>query len=42
MPPLTDRAFAELYERAARPLWTYVYRVTGRAADADDIVQDAF
>ncbi len=23
-------------------MWTYVYRVTGHAADADDIVQDAF
>jgi len=42
VPPLTERAFAELYANGARPLWTYVYRATGSAADADDIVQDAF
>lgn len=30
------------YERAARSLWAYVYRLTGNAADTDDIVQDAF
>jgi RNA polymerase sigma-70 factor (ECF subfamily) len=39
---LTERAFGEFYHRTARPLWVYVYRVTGNAADADDIVQDAF
>ena len=42
MARLTDEAFAALYERNARPLWTYVYRITGNAADADDIVQEAF
>ena len=39
---LTEHAFGEFYRREARPLWTYVYRVTGSAADADDIVQEAF
>jgi RNA polymerase sigma-70 factor (ECF subfamily) len=39
---LTESGFGELYRRTARPLWTYVYRVIGNAADADDIVQDAF
>ena len=39
---LTERAFSELYQATLRPLWTYVYRVTSNAADADDIVQDAF
>jgi RNA polymerase sigma-70 factor, ECF subfamily len=39
---LTERAFSELYRATLRPLWTYVYRVTSNAADADDIVQDAF
>jgi RNA polymerase sigma-70 factor (ECF subfamily) len=39
---ITEDALGELYERHARDVWTYVYRVTGNAADADDIVQEAF
>ena len=39
---LTEPGFGEFYRRHARALWSYVYRVTGNAADADDIVQDAF
>ena len=39
---LTESAFGELHREAARPLWAYVYRVTGNAADADDIVQESF
>jgi RNA polymerase sigma-70 factor (ECF subfamily) len=39
---LTDAAFAALYDRNARSLWAYVYRITGNAADADDIVQETF
>jgi RNA polymerase sigma-70 factor (ECF subfamily) len=39
---LDERAFASCYERNARSLWSYLYRVTGRASDADDVVQDAF
>jgi RNA polymerase sigma-70 factor (ECF subfamily) len=42
VPPLTEDAFGDLYRRTMRPLWAYVYRVVGNAADADDIVQDAF
>ena len=42
MPELTELAFGEFYRRHARALWSYVYRVTGNAADADEIVQDAF
>jgi RNA polymerase sigma-70 factor, ECF subfamily len=40
--PLTDAAFATLYERNARSLWTYAYRITGNTADADEIVQETF
>jgi RNA polymerase sigma-70 factor (ECF subfamily) len=40
--PFDEASFGAFYERTARPLWSYVYRVTGHAADADDIVQDAF
>jgi len=39
---LTEHAFGEFYSRHARSLWTYVYRVTSDAADADDIVQESF
>ena len=39
---LTEHAFGEFYQRHARAVWTYVYRSTNNAADADDIVQEAF
>jgi RNA polymerase sigma-70 factor (ECF subfamily) len=39
---LEERAFAACYQENARALWSYLYRVTGRASDADDLVQDAF
>jgi RNA polymerase sigma-70 factor, ECF subfamily len=39
---LAEHAFGEFYQRHARSVWTYVYRVTNDAADADDIVQEAF
>ena len=39
---LTEQALGEFYEKHARDVWTYAYRVTGNAADADDIVQEAF
>ena len=39
---LTERALGEFYQRHARSVWTYVYRVTNDAFDADDIVQEAF
>lgn len=42
MPPLTERAFEELYGHALGPLWAYVRRVIGNAADADEVVQEAF
>lgn len=42
VPRLDEAAFSSLYSRASRALWSYVYRVTGNAADADDIVQEAF
>jgi RNA polymerase sigma-70 factor (ECF subfamily) len=39
---LDERAFAAFYERTSRAVWLYAYRVTGHAADADDVVQEAF
>lgn len=42
MAPLDEQGFGEFYRNTSRSLWAYVYRVTGHASDADDIVQDAF
>ena len=42
MARLDERSFAAFYERTRRAVWSYVYRATGHAADADDIVQEAF
>ena len=42
MAQLSEAAFGEVYRRTARPIWTYVYRVSGNAADSDDIVQETF
>jgi RNA polymerase sigma-70 factor (ECF subfamily) len=39
---MDQTAFGDFYRRTSRSLWSYVYRVTSNAADADDIVQDAF
>ncbi len=37
-----EATFAAFYNATARAVWAYVYRATGNAADADDVVQDAF
>lgn len=39
---LDEAAFTAFYERSARALWAYVYRMTSSATDADDIVQESF
>lgn len=39
---LDEAAFVDLYRRVARPLWGYLRRVTGDAALADDLLQEAF
>jgi len=39
---LTEREFQDLYRLHGRALWGYLYRLTGNAADADDLLQDSF
>jgi len=39
---LTEREFQDLYRLHGRALWGYLYRLTGNAADADDLAQDSF
>jgi RNA polymerase sigma-70 factor (ECF subfamily) len=40
--PLDERSFHDVYQETARPLWAYLYRLVGNAADADDLVQEAY
>lgn len=37
-----DEAFRQLVERHSRPLYRAAFRIAGNAADADDVVQEAF
>jgi len=39
---LNESEFLDLYRLHARPLWAYLYRLTGNTADADDLLQEAF
>lgn len=42
MARLDERGFASCYQHNSRALWSYLYRVTGKPSDADDLVQEAF
>jgi RNA polymerase sigma-70 factor (ECF subfamily) len=39
---LVESAFLELFDQHHRPLFRFAYRMTGSAADAEDIVQECF
>lgn len=39
---LDEAEFERLYQRHGRALWAYLHRLTGSAADADDLLQEAF
>src|ERR1700758_3687508 len=39
---MDEQSFRTFYERTARPLWSYLYRTSGNAALADDLVQESY
>jgi RNA polymerase sigma-70 factor (ECF subfamily) len=39
---MDEAAFEEFYQETARPLWSYIYRVSGNATLSDDLLQDAY
>lgn len=39
---MSDEEFRSFYERTARPLWSYLSRITGNAQLADDFLQEAY
>jgi RNA polymerase sigma-70 factor (ECF subfamily) len=39
---LDDAAFRVFYQQHGRAVWSYLYRVTGNASQADDVLQEAF
>jgi RNA polymerase sigma-70 factor (ECF subfamily) len=39
---LDEAAFLATYRLLSRPLWSYLYRMLGSAADADDVLQETF
>jgi RNA polymerase sigma-70 factor (ECF subfamily) len=39
---MDEPSFRTFYERTARPLWSYLYRSSGNAALADDLMQESY
>lgn len=39
---MTDAAFRVFYDRTARSLWAYLYRLTGDRSRADDLLQETY
>lgn len=39
---MDEHAFRAFYDATARPLWSYVYRTSGNAALADDLMQESY
>ena len=42
LPVMSEDEFRSFYERTARPLWSYLSRLTGDRQQTDDLVQEAF
>lgn len=39
---MDEQSFRIFYDRTARPLWSYLYRVSGNGALADDLMQESY
>jgi RNA polymerase sigma-70 factor, ECF subfamily len=39
---MDEEEFRAFYERTARPLWSYLSRITGNRQHADDVLQEAY
>jgi RNA polymerase sigma-70 factor, ECF subfamily len=39
---MSEDDFCAFYERTARPLWSYLSRITGNPQQADDLLQEAY
>jgi RNA polymerase sigma-70 factor (ECF subfamily) len=42
VPVMDEEEFRAFYERTARPLWSYLSRMTGDRHTADDVLQEAY
>lgn len=42
LPVMDEEEFRRFYERTARPLWSYLSRITGSGQEADDALQEAY
>jgi RNA polymerase sigma-70 factor, ECF subfamily len=42
VPLMSEDEFRAFYERTARPLWSYLSRITGDRQQADDFLQEAY
>ncbi len=40
--PMDEAKFEAFYRKTARPIWSYIFRMTGDAATADDLLQKTF
>lgn len=40
--PMNHEAFANFYQRTARPVWSYLVHVSGNPALADDLLQESY
>src|SRR5437868_15366034 len=40
--PMDDAKFEVFYRKTARPVWSYIFRMTGDPSTADDLLQKTF